>query len=56
MGRKDNTNTPSSQILYPLMQAADIIELGVDIAQLGIDQRKVNMLARDIFPKIPTFI
>lgn len=52
MGREDSTSNPSSQILYPLMQAADIIHLEADIAQLGMDQRKVNMLARDIFPKI----
>ena len=52
MGRKESTANPSSQILYPLMQAADIHHLGADIAQLGMDQRKVNMLARDIFPKL----
>ena len=52
MGRVDNTSNPSSQILYPIMQAADIIHLEANIAQLGLDQRKVNMLARDIFPKI----
>ena len=52
MGREDSTSNPSSQIIYPLMQAADIIHLEADIAQLGVDQRKVNMLARDIFPKI----
>ena len=34
------------------MQAADIIHLKADIAQLGLDQRKVNMLARDVFPKL----
>ncbi len=52
MGREENTSNPSAQILYPLMQAADIIHLGAHIAQLGLDQRKVNMLARDVFPKI----
>jgi tyrosyl-tRNA synthetase len=52
MGREESTDNPSAQILYPLMQAADIHHLGVDIAQLGMDQRKVNMLARDIFPKL----
>lgn len=52
MGREENTSNPSAQILYPLMQAADIHHLDADIAQLGIDQRKVNMLARDIFPKM----
>ncbi|MGM5488718.1 MAG: tyrosine--tRNA ligase [Nanobdellota archaeon] len=52
MGREENTSNPSAQILYPLMQAADIYHLEADIAQLGLDQRKVNMLARDIFPKL----
>ena len=52
MGREESTSNPSAQILYPLMQAADIIHLKADIAQLGLDQRKVNMLARDVFPKL----
>ncbi len=52
MGREESTGNPASQIMYPLMQAADIHHLGADIAQLGMDQRKVNMLARDIFPKL----
>eukprot|EP00697_Spironema_sp_BW2_P005711 gnl/Spiro4/17956_TR9574_c0_g1_i1.p1 gnl/Spiro4/17956_TR9574_c0_g1~~gnl/Spiro4/17956_TR9574_c0_g1_i1.p1 ORF type:complete len:433 (+),score=101.52 gnl/Spiro4/17956_TR9574_c0_g1_i1:65-1363(+) len=37
----------SSQILYPCMQCADIFFLKADICQLGLDQRKVNMLARE---------
>lgn len=52
MGREESTSNPSAQIFYPLMQAADIHHLGADIAQLGLDQRKVNMLARDVFPKL----
>ena len=52
MGRSESASNPSSQILYPLMQAADIYHLKADIAQLGLDQRKVNMLARDLFPKL----
>jgi len=52
MGREESTNNPAAQILYPLMQAADIYHLGADIAQLGMDQRKVNMLARELFPKL----
>lgn len=52
MGRHESLSNPSAQIMYPLMQAADIFHLDADIAQLGMDQRKVNMLARDIFPKI----
>ena len=52
MGREDSVNNPAAQILYPLMQAADIHHLEADIAQLGLDQRKVNMLAREVFPKL----
>jgi tyrosyl-tRNA synthetase len=52
MGREEGDKSKASQIMYPLMQAADIIHLDADIAQLGLDQRKVNMLARDLFPKI----
>lgn len=47
MGRDESDEMPASQILYPCMQAADIFFLNVDICQLGMDQRKVNMLARD---------
>ena len=46
MGRLENKLT-AAQILYPLMQATDIFFLKADICQLGVDQRKVNMLARE---------
>ncbi|MGZ7169027.1 MAG: tyrosine--tRNA ligase [Halobacteriota archaeon] len=36
-----------SQMIYPLMQTADIGFLDVDIAVGGIDQRKIHMLARE---------
>ncbi len=55
MGRKEGDELSTSQILYPCMQAADIFELvpgGVDICQLGVDQRKVNMLAIDYANKV----
>jgi tyrosyl-tRNA synthetase len=52
MGRKEGESLQASQIFYPCMQAADIFYLNVDIAQLGMDQRKVNMLAREIAPKL----
>lgn len=48
MGRKETDALQASQILYPMMQCADIFHLNVDICQLGLDQRKVNMLAREI--------
>lgn len=52
MGREESVSNPSAQILYPLMQASDMYHLRVDVAQLGMDQRKVNMLARELFPKL----
>ncbi|MDD4027284.1 MAG: tyrosine--tRNA ligase [Candidatus Shapirobacteria bacterium] len=48
MGRNESENLSAAQIIYPCMQAADIFSLDIDIAQLGMDQRKVNMLARQI--------
>ena len=36
-----------SQMIYPIMQMADIMMLGVDAAVGGIDQRKIHMLARE---------
>ncbi|MDH5647852.1 MAG: tyrosine--tRNA ligase [Candidatus Heimdallarchaeota archaeon] len=48
MGRTEAYELKSSQILYPMMQAADIFYMKIDICQLGMDQRKVNMLAREV--------
>lgn len=44
-------STKVSHLLYPVMQSADIWYMDVDIAVGGMEQRKVHMLARDIFPK-----
>ena len=52
MGRKESDSLSAAQILYPCMQTADIFYLNVDVAQLGMDQRKVNVLAREIAPKL----
>lgn len=46
MGRKDGEDMTAAQIFYPCMQCADVFFLKADICQLGMDQRKVNMLAR----------
>jgi tyrosyl-tRNA synthetase len=47
MGRSDKDQQMASQIIYPCMQCADVFFLKADICQLGMDQRKVNMLARE---------
>ncbi|GMH86827.1 hypothetical protein TrST_g12239 [Triparma strigata] len=46
MGRLEG-NLSAAQVLYPLMQCTDVFFLKADVCQLGVDQRKVNMLARD---------
>ena len=43
-------NPTVSQMVYPIMQMADIAVLGVDAAVGGIDQRKIHMLAREYLP------
>lgn len=52
MGRSEKEELQAAQIFYPCMQAADIFNLKVDIAQLGMDQRKVNVLAREVAQKL----
>jgi tyrosyl-tRNA synthetase len=47
MGRTEEDDMSSAQIFYPCMQCADVFFLKADICQLGMDQRKVNMLARE---------
>ncbi len=52
MGRSEKDALSAAQIFYPCMQAADIFHLDADICQLGMDQRKVNILARELGPKL----
>ncbi|MEM4367190.1 MAG: tyrosine--tRNA ligase [Candidatus Anstonellales archaeon] len=50
MGRKEGESIHTANIIYPLMQAADIFYMGIDIAHAGMDQRKVHVFAREINP------
>ena len=53
MGRSEDDNKIDvAKLLYPAMQAVDIHSLDVDIAHAGMDQRKIHMLVREIFPKM----
>ena len=53
MGRSENEEKIDlSKLLYPPMQAIDIHTIDVDIAHAGMDQRKIHMLVREIFPKM----
>lgn len=51
MGREESLEKlTGAHIIYSCMQVADIFMLGAKITQLGMDQRKVNMLAREVGP------
>jgi tyrosyl-tRNA synthetase len=47
MGKIAGDSSPSANLIYPAMQAADIFTLGVNIAHAGTDQRNVHIVARD---------
>ena len=51
-GRKEGEAHYVSDYLYTPMQVADIFEMKVKICQLGMDQRKANMVGREIGEKI----
>ena len=52
LGRNEKDHLHFAQYLYPPMQAVDIETLGSSIVHAGMDQRKVHMLAREVFPKM----
>ncbi len=52
MGRTEKEKMDLGQLLYPPMQAVDIHAMDLDIVHSGMDQRKIHMLVREIFPKM----
>jgi len=52
MGRRETENLRFGSYVYPLMQVTDIFMLGANIAQLGMDQRKANVLAKELGPSL----
>jgi tyrosyl-tRNA synthetase len=52
MGRKAGELMYVAQFYYPMMQTSDIFQLKADICQLGLDQRRANILAREVGPKL----
>ena len=52
MGRKEGELQSTAQLFYPSMQASDIFELDIDICQLGLDQRRANILGREMADKL----
>jgi tyrosyl-tRNA synthetase len=51
-GRTSKEAVQAAQLLYPMMQVADIFWLNVDICQLGLDQRRANVLAREVADRL----
>ncbi len=52
MGRKQGEKLSMGQLFYPCMQVTDIFHMDIDICQLGMDQRRANILAREIAGKL----
>jgi tyrosyl-tRNA synthetase len=52
MGRQAENVKDLAKYLYPAMQVADMLYLGVDLAYGGMDQRHAHMLCRDVASKI----
>ena len=53
MGRSENEEKIDlAKLLYPPMQAVDIHSLDLDIVHAGMDQRKIHMLVRELFPRM----
>lgn len=52
MVSRDDDNPKVASTIYPLMQTADMVALNTDIALGGLEQRKIQMLAREELPKL----
>jgi len=52
MGRSENEKLDLAQYFYPPMQAIDINALDADLAHGGMDQRKIHVLAREVYPSL----
>ena len=52
MGRTTKEKLDVAQYIYPPMQATDIKAMNLDIAHSGMDQRKVHVLVREVFPSL----
>lgn len=48
LGRKEGGETDFAKLIYPAMQVADIFVGGFHFSHAGLDQRKANVIARDV--------
>jgi tyrosyl-tRNA synthetase len=52
LGRKEEGNIDFAKLIYPPMQVADIFVQGINMPQAGLDQRKAQVIARDVAEKL----
>src|SRR3989344_8439615 len=52
MGRKEGESVDFAKLIYPPMQVADIFIQGINLAHAGNDQRKAQVIARDVALKL----
>jgi len=52
LGRKEGGAVDFAKLLYPPMQVADIFSLGVNLPHAGLDQRKAQVIGRDVALKL----
>ena len=52
MGRKEGEAVDFAKLIYPPMQVADIFIQGIHLPHAGLDQRKAQVIARDVALKL----
>ncbi len=52
MGRKEGEAVDFAQLIYPAMQVADIFIQGLNLPHAGLDQRKAQVIAREVAGKL----
>ena len=52
MGRKEGGKVDFAKLIYPPMQVADIFVQGINVPQAGLDQRKAQVIGRDVAEKL----
>ena len=51
-GRKEGESVDFAKLIYPPMQVADIFIQGINLPHAGLDQRKAQVIARDVALKM----
>ncbi len=52
LGRKENEDVDFAKLIYPAMQVADIFSQQIHLIQAGLDQRKAQVIARQVASKL----